>query len=97
MGDVLEVASGLYQAGDWTRARRLVVVRERAAVGPAGQLLDLPAILAEQFIATTQDWDEEDIWHWVRLFSSIRVWKYCGPRTLTWRGRTCTGSCSARS
>jgi len=63
VGDVLEVASGLYQAGDWTRARRLVVVRERAAVGPAGQLLDLPAILEEQFIATTQDWDEEDVWH----------------------------------
>jgi len=40
-----------------------VVVRERSATPPAGQLLDLPVISEEQFMATTTDWDEEDVWH----------------------------------
>ena len=63
LGDVLEVASGLYQAGDWSRPRRMVVVRERAAVPVKGSLLPLPAIADEQFLATSVDWDEEDVFH----------------------------------
>jgi hypothetical protein len=63
LGDVLEVGSGLYQAGDWSRARRVVVVRERSTEPAEGLLLDLPVVLDEQFIATTLDWDEEDIFH----------------------------------
>lgn len=63
LGDILEVASGMYRAGDWSRARRIVVVRERAKVRPEGQLLDLPVIAEEQFLSTTLDWDEEDIFH----------------------------------
>ena len=63
LGDVLEVGSGLYQTGDWSRPRRLVVVRERAAVPADGALLPLPAIADEQFLATSLDWDEEDIFH----------------------------------
>ncbi len=79
LGDVIEVASGQYQAGGWTRARRMVVVRERSAVRPEGQLLDLPVITDEQFIATPLDWDEEDIWHCYNqrctLETSIRTLK----------------------
>ena len=63
LGDVLEVASGLYRAGDWSRPRRLVVVRERAAVPAEGALLELPAIAEEQFLGTSVDWDEEDVFH----------------------------------
>lgn len=64
-GDILEVASGSYQAGDWSRARRMVVVRECSPVRPNGQFLDLPVITEEQFMATTLEGreDEEDIWH----------------------------------
>ena len=63
LGDVLEVASGLYRAGDWSRPRRMVVVRERAAVPVEGALLPLPAIGDEQFLGTSLDWDEEDVFH----------------------------------
>ena len=63
LGDVLEVASGLYRAGDWSRTRRVVVVRERAEVPVQGAPPPLPAIADEQFLATSLDWDEEDIFH----------------------------------
>ena len=63
LGDVLEVASGMYQAQDWTRARRMVVVRERTADAPKGQIFEIPVVLDEQFMATTLNWDEEDVWH----------------------------------
>jgi hypothetical protein len=41
----------------------VVVVRERGSEPEQGTLLELPVILEEQFIATTQDWDEEDVFH----------------------------------
>ena len=63
LGDILEFASGAYQAGGWSQARRVVVVRERAAVAAKGALLPLPAIYDEQFISTSLDWDEEDVFH----------------------------------
>lgn len=63
LGDILEVGSGLYQAGEWSRPRRVVVVRERGGEPEQGTLIELPVILDEQFIVTTQDWDEEDIFH----------------------------------
>ena len=62
-GDVIEVASAAYRAGEWSRERRMVVVRQRTAAGTPGMLLDLPAVIEEQFMATTLDGDEEDVWH----------------------------------
>lgn len=62
-GDVLEIASGTYQAGTWSRVRRVVVVRERAQARPQGQFLVLPVVSDEQFLATTEAWDAEDIFH----------------------------------
>jgi len=62
-GDVIEVASAAYRAGEWSRERRMVVVRVRTATRIPGMLFDLPAILEEQFMATTLEGDEEDIWH----------------------------------
>lgn len=61
--DVIKVASAAYRAGEWSRERRMVVVRVRTATGIPGMLFDLPAILEEQFMATTLEGGEEDIWH----------------------------------
>ena len=60
---VLEIASGIYSdALAWTKPRRVVVLRERHTGMPKG-LFPMDAISDERFIVTTEDWDEEDVFH----------------------------------
>jgi len=56
-GDILEVGAGWYQAGTWTKARRVIFVRKRSQDGLFAYAYDYQAIV------TTYDWDPEDVFH----------------------------------
>ncbi len=58
--EILEAASGLYQASSWEKARRVVIVRKRL-ISDRGQLLFTDLTSDYEAIVTTLDWAEEDI------------------------------------
>ena len=60
--EIVEVSSTYYQATSWQRPRRVVLVRRREA-DPEQIALFEEALWRYDAMATTLNWDEEDIWH----------------------------------
>ncbi|BAS26339.1 transposase [Limnochorda pilosa] len=64
---IIEAASVTYQAPRWKRSRRVVFIRAQRAPGPsfepAQRLLFEASAWEYQAIFTSEDWDEEDVWH----------------------------------
>ncbi|BAS28112.1 transposase [Limnochorda pilosa] len=60
---IIEVASLAYQARKWKRSRRVVFIRQRASFEPAQLPLFQACAWEYQAIVTSEDWDEEDVWH----------------------------------
>mgnify|MGYP005845434683 FL=1 len=61
---IVEVKSFTYQAGDWTKPRRIVMVRYREADGweQDGQLRLVELDWHTAAMVTNLDWAEEDVW-----------------------------------